>query len=365
MNRFLLALLYCAPLISLWAQPPSEAPFTHTSVIEYQLETKGQLNFSYSPTPQRVPDRDSWVSTLKLDHFAADLPGDKFLTTLLFQKLADGSLQAQHHQNDSLLSPQQIQQRVLVTDSIVVYDDWDSTQVRGWRIVRSDRSPFVNRLQIKQQWRIHDAGIELRVQGISPIMRYRKPQGELLEYPLYHIPQSAPPPLTSADLLNDPNHIWLKLSEDYFDLAALDFSKEDRERLTELLWESPRRGKIAFYASEFDPLHPGAPLPPQEFKQYCCRSQVDTIITFHPLTYDERITVVLTPAARLEGLVGIKMYQLWIWAERQRALYSVVLGVAPVFQIVVQQKGYSWTKDVFGEEQYLRYDVPYLIRFEY
>ncbi len=326
-------------LLAVSVSAQESSPSLFTTEIEYQLEQLEQLEFKYDGFEKRLKTFPSYLQTIKMDQLQEEHLASKYLTQSLIDRLLTARLIAYDLDSKQALSPSEIDLAHQVRDSITMYDD-DSTTVLGWQILTNDLSPQINQLRIKQTWEISERGLKLNVEEITPILVYPSElNGQIIKSPLYQIPMP-PASMASKDPVNDPDITWIKFSVDYFAINEMGFDQQEKNLLQKLLWDNPQSGKTPIYTPAHSLLHPRKAEPIDFQQTISISNQIDTIITFHPQTYEEQMTVLHYQDFQKPKLVGFKLAQLWCWNAKNNTLNSIPLGIAPVGETTISQQGH-------------------------
>jgi len=270
------------------------------------------------------------MEAIKTDILAIDADPNRVLIQSIWDHLLKGNLAAYDLESNQQLSIEEIKKATEITNQNTYQRDFEEII----QTVTQDYFPHINSFKIKQVWGIRDTQMHIRVVEVIPILFYRDRDENIVQKELFSI-QFPDKLLTSTNLLNQSNHTFIKYSKDYFSFDSLQLNQTDRLAFKSILWDRPIQEQISTYSNEYDILHPQTALDQILIKEII-RERIDTIITFHPETYDESMTIERRKKLEYDDIIGFKLNTIWIWDEKSIQLYSIPIGIAPI--VDVQQR---------------------------
>lgn len=297
--------------------------------------------------PSLETEWDSGLTTIKLLRTEENKPywNNPFLAELIYQAVAQGRLPVF---TDPLCRvPLRWENVYPRLDTVVTFDP--ETYEEKLAVVKQDPDPYHDfrawRLRQVLCYHKKSATWSTRVEAIAPLLILRSAQGDSVGLrPLFWFkPEDKRPKLRSNDI------VWAKSTKtrQLKTLVPIDPVKPVkindgyRNPVPHLIQEIANNPKTPVYDSWEQ-----RPLRPEERSRILSRT--DTIVTFDPETYEEKVKVVHNELD-LSHIHQLRLYQTWYWDERRRRLSICLDWVAPMFDV----------HDVNGN---FRYSMPLFLR---
>lgn len=165
--------------------------------------------------------------------------------------------------------------------------------------------------------------------AIAPMLEKRNDKGESEGMsPLFWVEVGS---LTETPNLNDPNITWAKRMYRNCQFEEVETFKKDKSKaeiIEGMGTHFRKNAKTVELASTFDA---DGNIMMKEKEKEAFGATIDTIITFHPTTFEENVSVVQN---RLNGkdIDEIRLLQDWIWNEKEQKLYIRHAGFALIIK---------------------------------
>ncbi len=109
-----------------------------------------------------------------------------------------------------------------------------------------------------------------------------------------------------------------------------------------ILMEAAEAGEITVYDAENDKFT--APLDPNEVASM--GASIDTVTTFDPVTYEEKIQIV-TNEINPEDVKRFRVKEIWFFDEESSTLQVRILGIAPLLDVKDENGNFKYEKPMF------------------
>ncbi|KAA3631145.1 MAG: gliding motility protein GldN [Bacteroidetes bacterium] len=109
-----------------------------------------------------------------------------------------------------------------------------------------------------------------------------------------------------------------------------------------ILMEAAEAGEITVYDAENDKFT--APLDPDEVASM--GASIDTVTTFDPVTYEEKIQIV-TNEINPEDVKRFRVKEIWFFDEESSTLQVRILGIAPLLDVKDENGNFKYEKPMF------------------
>ncbi len=295
--------------------------------------------------PSLEMEWDSGVTTLKLLRTEENEPywSSPYLADLVFQAAKDGHF--------PVFKDAQCRQQVEASstfsskDTIVTFDP--STYEEIVKVVDAEFYPsqYIKAWRLRQVLAYHQktAQWSTTVEAIAPLIIVKNSDGDSIGLrPLFWFrPDDKKQKISS-------NHIvWAKKmvnrqqrsrvpTDGLHMVKIMDGFQNPMTHQFQVLAANP---KIPFYRSGNDQL-----LTPEE--RISMISKTDTVVTFDPETYEEKVQVVHNDldAAQIRQL---RLVQTWYWDERKHRLSICLNAVAPLLDVLDNDGNYRFTRPLY------------------
>ena len=144
--------------------------------------------------------------------------------------------------------------------------------------------------------------------------------------------------IREADLFWE-KRIWRVI--DVREKMNLSFSYPERPFFT-ILMDAAESGEITVYGTEDDKFT--APLTSDEVASM--GASVDTVTTFDPVTYEEKIQIV-TNEINPEDIKRFRLKEIWFFDEETSTLQVRILGIAPLQDVKDENGNFKYEKAMF------------------
>lgn len=313
-----------------------------------------ELTFWIEPeftAPDSVDAQGNYSTLLKLTNQAIK-PGDEsqiLLATRLLKLLSDEQKQVFAHPDSVRSLTMKERNHILnTTDTVTVIDP--ETYMESNRVVTNTWSPeSIQQLRVRQLlfYRDKTDEFELYTAAFAPVLK--RLYGDILseEYYRYTPYWFKMPPYRRKDsvreFLNDPNVTWarrMRTGTNMPDLNQLhpfkDFKQPIMQEYLDRLQQDPgfkvREGldwKVVDQAARVKYLSRG-----------------DTVITFDPETYEEKVRIVDNSITG-EDVMKLRLIQDWFWDERRKSLFFHLYAFAPMIEKRDNEGNFMFNVPVF------------------
>ncbi len=257
----------------------------------------------------------------KMDPTVSTAAADEYLSSYFFQNIKEGRILVRSDDQIGTVDSLDIRENLLLRDTDIIETIFEISSL----ITANDVYRYWEKYKIKQAWRYDEntGMLHSSVQEVTPILRNKK--GKWLES--FSIPndQNSISVKSVKEILNNKDNIWVSETRHFLNLNTINFSDEvSGNLLKKIFWEDVLSNKVAVekknYQGNFEVFNP----------QELLTSIVDTVITFDPVTYDEKIQVYVRNPVVFEDILGYKISQLWYFNNRTLKLNSKVIAVEPM-----------------------------------
>ena len=175
-------------------------------------------------------------------------------------------------------------------------------------------------------------------QGL-PVGDANRPVDDIVEKRLTNEKRVLPyEPIREADIFWE-KRIWRVI--DIREKMNLPFSYPERP-FVRIIMDAAINGDITVYSTEDDKF--SNPLTPEEVASQ--GASVDTVITFDPETYEEKIQIVRNEV-NLEDVKRFRLKEIWFFDEESSTMKVRILGIAPLLEVKDNQGNFIREQPMF------------------
>jgi len=294
----------------------------------YQLEHHDRMNFTPTTSSQEE------TRLIKIDPAATcNFGNEKFLTNYLLSLAQDGLLKS-YSQEGKSMSTDDVFNRLGSSDLDTVTTIDPETMEETFAILRTDPIFNISAFKIKQWWYYNKSTktFQSAIKAIGPLVdRYDKEGNISRQDFLFWIDmeQSA---IQNFDF-NQANIVWAK---ETINTVNFDNTKKIkgnfRKTFKNLTFQNPKKGKSQVLENESWYAYCAKPISASEVNQLLSASK-DSIITFHPETFEEKIVVVKNPKVKFKDFKYYRVHQHWYFDKEKNQLASKLITLGPMEEV--------------------------------
>jgi len=347
MNKFFLSIYFILfSVLSCFSQKPfyhknKDVAWVGETEFTYYLENYDRLNFE-PPTSASEETR-----TIKLDPYATcEFGNEKYFTNFIISETLAGRREVSS-MNGKKLSLTEIENAFgsSTIDTTVIIDPVSGEE--KFMVVKTEPRYQINSFKVKQWWFFEKENQSLGslVRAIAPIVSLEKKDGSVLNKPLFWIKMEQD--ANTNFHFNDPTVIWAKET-----LSTLKFDKvkkvkgRTKKTFKNFVWKKPRKGDTQVLENESWYSYCAEELEKEKLDDLL-GSSVDTVITFDPETFEEKLEIVKSEKVKYKNIKNYRVLQHWYFDKSSNMLASKVISIGPLLDVKDQNGKFKFRRALY------------------
>lgn len=328
-NTFLLFVVLMGGCIESPIDEKREMELIFETEFDYKLEKKDDLNFVETDKSNGLDFSIATVKALKQDRtLDFNFDSERYLSHYLAKKIFDNKLTIKV--NGKEIGREELQAKGLLEHRDTT--SFDGKFESGYVVTSNEVWKEWEFYTIKQSWSFNKKTKKLNCSVVDVVPIYYDKLKRKIESFSISFNQRIDNPDSIRYILNDQRNIWVKETSNFISFDKMKVLNGADVDLEKMFWSDPIEGNVNVFFKN----NKGA-IETFDFK-LLQQERIDTIITFDPITYKEKMEILKQPIPEFKDIVAYNIEQIWYFDNKDLKLKCQLKGVEPLVMDMYEKK---------------------------